>query len=170
MENAKQFSAEMIAPCGLDCSLCMMAQAKEKPCPGCNGPDENKFFYCSQLCGIMKCQKRKEHNYAFCDECPDYPCEDVMEKEKLVQNAAEVGEYLRACIPSDPRIKDIRGRGLMIGIEFDVDVSYFRKELLYEKHIFTGVAGKNMIRLLPPLCLSKEEAGVFVESFKEVLQ
>lgn len=95
---------------------------------------------------------------------------DVMEKEKLVQNAAEVGEYLQACIPSDPRIKDVRGRGLMIGIEFDVDISYFRKELLYEKHIFTGVAGKNMIRLLPPLCLSKEEAGSFVESFNDVLQ
>jgi acetylornithine aminotransferase len=95
---------------------------------------------------------------------------DVMEKEKLVQNAAEVGEYLLACIPSNPRIKDVRGRGLMIGIEFDVEVSYLRKELLYEKHIFTGVSGKNMIRLLPPLCLSKEEAGVFIESFKEVLQ
>ena len=95
---------------------------------------------------------------------------DVMEKEKLVQNAAEVGEYLLACIPSNPRIKDVRGRGLMIGIEFDVEVSYLRKELLYEKHIFTGVSGKNMIRLLPPLCLSKEEAGIFIESFKEVLQ
>lgn len=95
---------------------------------------------------------------------------EVINSEKLVQNAAEVGEYLRACIPSDPRIKDVRGRGLMIGIEFDVDISYFRKELLFEKHIFTGVAGKNMIRLLPPLCLSKEEAGTFVESFKEVLQ
>jgi len=82
MESKKLISPEMIAPCGLDCGLCMMAQAPEKPCPGCRGPEENKFFYCSQLCGIMKCAKRREQGYDFCDECPDYPCEDVMEKER----------------------------------------------------------------------------------------
>ena len=87
MEN-NLFTADMIGPCGLDCSLCMMAQAKEKPCPGCRGPAENKFFYCSEICGIMKCAKLKEHHYAFCDECPDFPCEDVMEKENRYQ-----GEY-----------------------------------------------------------------------------
>lgn len=94
---------------------------------------------------------------------------DVMEKEKLVQNAAEVGEYLQACIPSDPRIKDVRGRGLMIGLEFNVGIASIRNSLLHDKHIFTGVAGKNMIRLLPPLCLSKAEAGEFISAFKEVL-
>lgn len=94
---------------------------------------------------------------------------DVMEKEKLVQNAAEVGEYIQACIPSDPRIKDVRGRGLMIGLEFNVGIASIRNSLLHDKHIFTGVAGKNMIRLLPPLCLSKAEAGEFISAFKEVL-
>ncbi|MBP5566625.1 MAG: aspartate aminotransferase family protein [Bacteroidales bacterium] len=94
---------------------------------------------------------------------------DVMEKEKLVQNAAEVGEYLQACIPSDPRIKDVRGRGLMIGLEFNVGIASIGNSLLHDKHIFTGVAGKNMIRLLPPLCLSKAEAGEFISAFKEVL-
>lgn len=81
MEQNKLFTEEMIAPCGLDCSLCMKAQSKTNPCPGCNGPDEHKFFYCSQVCGIMKCEKYKQAHYRFCDECPDYPCEDVMEKE-----------------------------------------------------------------------------------------
>ena len=81
MGTERLFTAEMIAPCGLDCSLCSMAQSKVNPCPGCNGPEEHKFFYCSQICGIMKCAKFKANRYRFCDECPDYPCEDVMEKE-----------------------------------------------------------------------------------------
>ncbi|MCR5172999.1 MAG: DUF3795 domain-containing protein [Oscillospiraceae bacterium] len=75
------FTADMIAPCGLDCSLCSMAQKKEDPCPGCNGPAEKKPDFCASWCGIMRCTKRKEKGYTYCDECPDYPCEDVMEKE-----------------------------------------------------------------------------------------
>lgn len=75
------FTAEMIAPCGLDCSICSQALRKENPCPGCNGPDENKPDYCAQVCGIMRCDRRKENGYRFCDECPEYPCDDVMEKE-----------------------------------------------------------------------------------------
>ena len=75
------FTPDMIAPCGLDCSLCSMAQRKDAPCPGCNGPDENKPEFCSSRCGIILCQQRKENGYAYCDECPDYPCDDVMEKE-----------------------------------------------------------------------------------------
>lgn len=81
MEEGKAFTAEMIAPCGLDCSLCSHAQALTDPCPGCNGPDENKYDYCINRCGIMLCPQRKQNGYRFCDECPDYPCEDVMEKE-----------------------------------------------------------------------------------------
>ena len=94
---------------------------------------------------------------------------EVISSEKLVQNAAEVGEYLMKNIPADPRIKEVRGRGLMIGLDFNVEIASIRKSLLYDKHIFTGVAGKNMIRLLPPLCLSKKEAATFISALKEVL-
>lgn len=80
MKNDK-ISAEMIAPCGLDCSLCKRALAETNPCPGCNGPDENKPEFCSEKCGIILCRKRKENGYDYCDKCPDYPCEDVTEKE-----------------------------------------------------------------------------------------
>ena len=71
----------MIAPCGLDCSLCKRALAEENPCPGCHGPAENKPEFCRERCGIILCGKRRENGYEFCDECPDYPCEDVREKE-----------------------------------------------------------------------------------------
>ncbi len=74
-------TAEMIAPCGLDCSLCKRALAAEDPCPGCHGPNENKPEFCAKKCGIILCRKRKENGYAYCDECPDYPCADVQEKE-----------------------------------------------------------------------------------------
>ncbi len=75
------FTAEMIAPCGLDCSICSGSQKKTDPCPGCKGPDENKPEFCAKKCGIILCQKRKQGGYEFCDECPDFPCVDVMEKE-----------------------------------------------------------------------------------------
>ena len=95
---------------------------------------------------------------------------DIIEDEGLVQNALEVGEYLKASIPASPLIKEVRGRGLMIGIEFNVPVAPIRSQLLYEKHIFTGVAGKNMIRLLAPLVLTKAQADTFIKAFKEVLK
>lgn len=91
---------------------------------------------------------------------------DIMEKENLIQNAFEVGEHIRRNIPSSPLIKDVRGRGLMLGIEFNGEVAPIRNALLMQDHIFTGVAGKNMIRLLAPLCLSREEADRFIEAFK----
>lgn len=75
------FTEDMIAPCGLDCSLCHQAQIPGDPCPGCRGPAGNKFIYCAEQCGIMRCRKLKENGYTYCDECPDFPCEDVMEKE-----------------------------------------------------------------------------------------
>ena len=84
-------------------------------------------------------------------------------------NAWRVGEYLKANIPASPRIKEVRGRGLMIGIEFNEPVAPLRQTLLYDKHIFTGVAGTNMIRLLAPLCLSMAEAEQFVNTLKEIL-
>ncbi len=75
------FTADMIAPCGLDCSICARALAKEDPCPGCRGPNENKPDFCANRCGIILCRKRRENGYVYCDECPDFPCGDVMEKE-----------------------------------------------------------------------------------------
>ena len=74
-------SAAMIAPCGLDCALCGRALAAENPCPGCNGPDERKPEFCAKRCGIIRCAKRRENGYDYCDKCPDYPCADVLEKE-----------------------------------------------------------------------------------------
>ena len=95
---------------------------------------------------------------------------DIIEDEKLVDNALEVGEYVKASVPESPLIKEVRGRGLMIGIEFNVPVAPIRSQLLYDKHIFTGVAGKNMIRLLAPLVLTKAQADTFIQAFKEVLK
>ncbi|MBR5924924.1 MAG: aminotransferase class III-fold pyridoxal phosphate-dependent enzyme, partial [Bacteroidales bacterium] len=98
---------------------------------------------------------------------------DTIEEEHLVDNARETGDYLmerlQALQANQPHIVEVRGRGLMIGLEFNEEIASIRKSLLYDKHIFTGVAGKNMIRLLPPLCLSKAEAGEFITAFKEVL-
>lgn len=94
---------------------------------------------------------------------------DIMEKENLVENAGKVGEWIKANIPASPKIKEVRGRGLMLGIEFSEPVAAIRKQLLFEKHIFTGVAGSNMVRLLAPLCLNMDQAKVFVDILKEIL-
>ena len=95
---------------------------------------------------------------------------DIIEQENLVDNALKVGEYLQASIPSSPLIKEVRGRGLMTGIEFNVPVAPIRSKLLYEKHIFTGVAGQNIIRLLAPLVITKAQADTFINALKEELQ
>ncbi len=79
--EADKITAGMIAPCGLNCSLRQRALAETNPCPGCRGPNEHKPEFCANRCGIILCRKRKENGYEFCDECPDYPCEDVTEKE-----------------------------------------------------------------------------------------
>lgn len=94
---------------------------------------------------------------------------DIITSENLIQNALEVGEHIKASIKSNPAIKEVRGRGLMIGIEFNCDVAPIRKALLYEDHIFTGVAGSNMIRLLAPLCLTKAQADIFIEKLEAQL-
>lgn len=94
---------------------------------------------------------------------------DVYRDENLEQNSATIGKYLLDNMPKSDRIKEVRGRGLMIGIEFNEPVSPIRQKLLYERHIFTGVAGQNMVRILPPLCLTKEQADHFLKAFAEVL-
>ena len=68
-----------------------------------------------------------------------------------------------------PQIKEIRGEGLMIGLEFEEPVKELRTRLLFEQKVFTGVSGTNVIRLLPPLCLSLEQADEFIERFKKAL-
>lgn len=93
----------------------------------------------------------------------------IMEEERLVANAEQVGAYLLDELRRLPGIKDVRGRGLMIGIEFEQSIKEVRSKLLFEEKVFTGVAGTNTIRLLPPLCLSKEEAADFMSRFRKVL-
>lgn len=93
---------------------------------------------------------------------------DIMKEENLVKNALELGDYLLSAIPKSDKIKEVRGKGLMIGIEFNEPVAPLRKALLFDKHIFTGVSGTNMVRLLPPLVLKKEDAVRFVDALKEV--
>lgn len=94
---------------------------------------------------------------------------DVIEQEQLVDNAALVGRYLLSELKRFPQIKEVRGRGLMIGLEFEQPVKELRLRLLKEQHVFTGVSGTNVLRLLPPLCLSMSEADMFLERFRKVL-
>jgi acetylornithine aminotransferase len=94
---------------------------------------------------------------------------DVMKQDNLVENAAKVGAYLMEELKKFPQIKEVRGQGLMIGMEFEEPIKDIRRKLLFEKKVFTGVSGTNVIRLLPPLCLSMEEAEEFLKRFKEVL-
>ena len=92
---------------------------------------------------------------------------DVIGQENLVENAAKVGEYLMTELKKFPQIKEVRGRGLMIGLEFEEPIKELRLKLLKEQHVFTGVSGTNVLRLLPPLCLSMEEANLFLERFRK---
>ena len=91
---------------------------------------------------------------------------DVFEKEHLVENACEVGDYLMGQLnelkKTESHIVDVRGRGLMIGIDLDIPHKDIRRSLIYNRHCFTGCAGTHTLRLLPPLCLSKAEADDFV--------
>ncbi len=95
---------------------------------------------------------------------------DIIKVERLIENTEKIGNYLIEELKQIPQVKEVRGLGLMIGIEFDQPVKEIRNRLLFEKKIFTGVSGTNIIRLLPPLCLSKSDATSFLESFREVIQ
>ena len=100
---------------------------------------------------------------------------DVIEEEHLVENAAKVGQFLLDTLTSEmkagnlPHVVDVRGQGLMIGIELDIPYKEPRTRLIKEQHCFTGCSGTNVIRLLPPLCLSMEEAQMFIDKLKAVL-
>ena len=96
---------------------------------------------------------------------------DVMEQENLVENAREVGDYLMDKIRNlkNDKIKEVRGRGLMIGIELFTPQKPVRQRLVYEQHVFTGCSGENVLRLLPPLTFTKELADEFVERLQKAL-
>ncbi|WP_302591490.1 aspartate aminotransferase family protein, partial [uncultured Muribaculum sp.] len=94
---------------------------------------------------------------------------DVIETEKLVDNAAKVGQHLLDELRKLPGIKEVRGIGLMIGIEMDYPVKDLRLRLINDRHVFTGAAGSNIIRLLPPLTLTIEQADEFMHRFKAEL-
>ena len=94
---------------------------------------------------------------------------DIFEQENLVENARKVGEYLMAELKQIPGIKEVRGRGLMIGMEFDYPVKELRTRLIKEEKVFTGATGTHMIRLLPPLVLTMEQAQDFINRLKNAL-
>lgn len=97
---------------------------------------------------------------------------DVIEHEQLVDNAAKVGAYLMEELKKlqqiDAHIVDVRGEGLMIGIEYDQPIKALRNALVHDEHVFTGAASTNILRLLPPLTLSLDEAKLAVEHIKRV--
>lgn len=94
---------------------------------------------------------------------------DVIDEENLLDNVNRVGEYLINELSQIEGIKEVRGRGLMIGIEFDEPIKEIRRRLLFDEHVFTGVSGTNVIRLLPPLSQTMDEAKEFITRFKRVL-
>lgn len=94
---------------------------------------------------------------------------DIIKAEQLIVNAQTIGQYLMTELRKIPQIKEVRGLGLMIGLEFDQPVAEIRKKLLFEMKIFTGASGTNIIRLLPPLCLSKQDANLFLTRLKEII-
>ncbi len=94
---------------------------------------------------------------------------DVIQDEKLVENAEKTGSYLIEKLSAIDAEFEVRGEGLMIGIEFKTPIKEIRQKLLFEYGIFTGVSGQNIIRLLPPLTLTIEQADEFLEAFKSVL-
>ncbi|WP_430409366.1 aspartate aminotransferase family protein [Kordia sp.] len=95
---------------------------------------------------------------------------NVIEEEKLMQNATEISKYFLAEAKKIPLIKNTKGRGLMLGLEFDFPVAELRKKLIYKHHIFTGsAANPNVLRILPPLTITKQHIHTFFEALKKVL-
>ncbi|MBK6383107.1 MAG: aspartate aminotransferase family protein [Chitinophagaceae bacterium] len=92
---------------------------------------------------------------------------EIIEEEKLMGNAVMVGKYLRDELGSIPHLKNIRGRGLMIGFDVPEELKELKKNLLWNQKIFTGEAKPNVIRLLPSLALKKRDAEQFIDSIKE---
>jgi acetylornithine aminotransferase len=94
---------------------------------------------------------------------------DIIKEEGLIENAGRTGRYLMRELAALPGVKEIRGRGLMIGVEFEEPIRELRRRLLFEQKVFTGVAGAHTIRLLPPLCLSEAEAEETIRRFRQII-
>ncbi|MAM19240.1 MAG: aspartate aminotransferase family protein [Gramella sp.] len=96
---------------------------------------------------------------------------DVIEKENLIENASELSEYIQQKAKEIPQIKKVKGRGLMIGLEFEFEVAALRKDLLFNYQIFTGAASnKKLLRILPPLNIQKEHFEAFFKALKTALE
>ncbi len=137
MQNV--INAKMIAPCGLDCSICKRALAETNPCPGCLGPDENKPEFCRDRCGIILCGKRIENGYQYCDECPDYPCSDVMEKENRYTSKYPLYES------PGQNLRDIRELGMDKFLENERE-KFTCKECGHVVSVHTGICSGCGIR------------------------
>ena len=94
---------------------------------------------------------------------------DVIKDEQLVENADRVGGYLMERLKVLNGVIEVRGKGLMVGVDIDIPHSIFRRRLLANQHVITGNSGKNTLRLLPPLCVTREEVDEFVARFKQVM-
>jgi acetylornithine aminotransferase len=94
---------------------------------------------------------------------------DVMEEENLIQNAAQIGAYLMEELRQFPQIREVRGRGLMIGLQFDAPIQPLRNRLLTEQKVFTGATGTHIFRLMPPLSLTQTLADEFLQRFKQII-
>ena len=96
---------------------------------------------------------------------------EVLEDEELVANALELGAYFREKATEVPEIKKVKGKGLMIGLEFDFEVAELRKKLIYDQHMFTGSANnKKLLRFLPALNITSEHIDLFFEALKKALK
>jgi len=95
---------------------------------------------------------------------------DVIKNEKMMMNAKAIGDYMISVLKKITGVKEVRGKGLMIGVELEFPYETVRNELIFTHRIFTGTSGKNTIRLLPPLSLSKEEAEIFLHAFAAVMK
>ncbi len=88
----------------------------------------------------------------------------------MITNVNELSDYFLQEIKQIPQVKKMKGRGLMVGVEFDFEIAELRKKLIYDKHIFTGGAmNKNLLRILPPLTVKKEHIDTFMNALKEIL-
>jgi acetylornithine/N-succinyldiaminopimelate aminotransferase len=95
---------------------------------------------------------------------------DVMAEEKLMENVQELYAYFLQEIAKVPKIKKVKGKGLMLGVEFDFAVGELRKKLIFDKHIFTGGSNnKNLLRILPPLSAKRDHVDIFINALKEIL-
>ena len=95
---------------------------------------------------------------------------DIIKEEELIENVNKTSAYLLEQIKTISQVKKVKGKGLMLGVEFDFEVGELRKKLIFEKQIFTGGSmNKNLLRILPPLTMNTDQVDVFINALKEVL-